>query len=153
MGWSRSLHTETPANKCEQAWWAPVPTHWEAWPSVTSCQQPKRFLTCFPFAGCTRLCPPLSAQSSMRTSSAWGSSGGCAPERSKGTGFERNAPHPLSLAANQLSWSPRGPVFSWGELKNLCPQGLSEAIPRDLKAQEKKNCFSSLSDTLHLPQS
>ena len=64
-------------------------------------------ITCLPTAGRIRLCPQLSAQSSMQTSSAWGSSGGCAPERAMGTVLERNT-HPMSLAADPLPWSPRG---------------------------------------------
>ena len=107
MGWFQPLHTETPGDRCERAWRVPFPTLWEAWPSVTVCQQLKSNpLTCLPTVGCTRLCPQLSAQSSMQTSSAWGSSGGCAPEQAMGTVLERNT-HPISLVANPLPWSPR----------------------------------------------
>lgn len=42
MGWFQPLHTETPADRCEQAWRVPFPTLWEAWPSVTVCRQLKR---------------------------------------------------------------------------------------------------------------
>ena len=76
----------------------------QAWLYAGSWRGP---LTCLPTAGCTWLCPQLSARSSMQTSSGWGSSGGCAPERAMGTVLERNA-HPMGLAADPLPWSPRG---------------------------------------------
>lgn len=144
MGWSWPLHTETPANKCEQAWWAPFPTHWEVWPSVTLCQQLKRLLTCLPFAGCTRLCPPLSAQSSMQTSSAWGSSGGCAPERSKVQFLKE-------MLLIHWAWQPisfhgaLGACLLLGRAltaqKSMSPRPVRSYSSRS-KGPGKKNCFS-----------
>lgn len=120
MGGFQPLHTEMPAGRGCGGQVSPLPLTPGGLTRRDFVPAAERPLTCLLFAGCTRLCPQLSAQSSVQISSAWGSSGGCAPEGAMGTVLERKAPHPLGQAADQLPRGLKGLLLY--QLKTLYPQ-------------------------------